>query len=288
MKEVYAERGEVILLGRRGEHLARRILFDVTDWQAAYGEGTVQMLVQRSQDERPYPCAVSVRNGIARWDVRAVDVAVVNKGRVELQYCVGDTVVKSDIYRTETMEAIGEVGSVPPNPEKDWVETVLQAARDAEQSAQSAHDVIAQAITIGENGNWFINGGDTCVSAIGPQGEAGSRGPAGESGLPRVDCRADKTATLALESNVEYQFYRKMTSLTVTGFTPGESNRASYWCIRFRTADEGITVTLPDYVVWSYGATPVFTGDREYTLMFTLSIEPDEYHIIGVWSEVEA
>ncbi len=37
-------------------------------------------------------------------------------------------------------------------------------------------------VTVGENGNWFINGVDTGVSAQGPQGETGPQGPQGETG----------------------------------------------------------------------------------------------------------
>ena len=38
------------------------------------------------------------------------------------------------------------------------------------------------AITIGENGNWFINGEDSGIKAQGPQGSEGQQGPAGEQG----------------------------------------------------------------------------------------------------------
>lgn len=37
-------------------------------------------------------------------------------------------------------------------------------------------------ITIGENGNWFINGEDSGIKAQGPQGSEGQQGPAGEQG----------------------------------------------------------------------------------------------------------
>ena len=38
-------------------------------------------------------------------------------------------------------------------------------------------------ITIGENGNWYIDGVDTGVSANGPKGEQGIQGEKGEQGI---------------------------------------------------------------------------------------------------------
>lgn len=173
MNEIKASTGRIVVLGRRDENLARCVTFDISEWQKLYGEGTVQLLAQRCQDTTPYPVDVTVKDGIVRWEVKEADVAVPGEGMAELQYHVGDTVAKSATYRTLTMPALGAVGPVPPDPEKDWVETVLQAARDAEQSAQDARDAVTQTITIGENGNWFIDGEDTGVSATGPKPERG-------------------------------------------------------------------------------------------------------------------
>ena len=38
------------------------------------------------------------------------------------------------------------------------------------------------AITIGENGNWYIDGTDTGVSATGPKGDTGANGQDGQNG----------------------------------------------------------------------------------------------------------
>ena len=281
MKEVCAKHGQVIVLGRRGEHLARCITFDVRDWQSAYGEGTVQLLAQRSEDETPYPCAVSVQDGMARWAVKTVDVAVPGAGSAELQYRVGDAVVKSELYRTLTMEALGEAGPVPPEPERDWVDSILQAARDAEQSAQDARKAVTQIITIGENGNWFIDGEDTGFSVSGPRGEQGERG---ESGFPAMVCLPGTTQSLALANNTDYRCTDAITDLTVAGFEANAHGRREGWSIQF-AAGGSITVTLPDSVVWNYGATPVFTPGSEYHLMFTPLLNGK---VLGVWNEVEA
>lgn len=278
MKEVCAEQRKVVVLGRQGEHLARCVVFDIGDWQAVYGAGTVQLLAQRSGDETPYPCPVSVEGGAVRWAVRDRDAARPGHGRLELQYRVGDTVVKSEIYRTLTMEALGNVGPVPSAPEKNWVDTVLQAACDAQQNAQAAKEAVTRTITIGENGNWFIEGEDTGFSVSGPRGEPG------ESGFPAMVNLTDTTQSLALAGNTDYRCTDAVTALTVTGFEAAPNGRREGWSIHF-VAGTTILVMLPDSVVWNYGAAPVFTPGSEYWLLFTPLLNGK---VLGVWNEVEA
>ena len=45
-------------LGLQGENLARTLEFDISDWRAEYGEGTVQLLHRRFGDRDPYPAAI--------------------------------------------------------------------------------------------------------------------------------------------------------------------------------------------------------------------------------------
>lgn len=278
MKEVRAKQGQVLVLGRRGEHLARCITFDMAGWQETYGAGAVQLLAQRCEDEEPYPCDVTIQGDMARWAVTEVDVAMPGDGRLELQYRVGDTVVKSEIYRTLTMEALGNVGPVPSAPEKNWLDTVLQAASDAQQSAQAAKEAVIRTITIGENGNWCIDGKDTGVSASGPRGERG------ESGYPAMMHLSGTTQSLALGNNTDYRCTDAVTALTVTDFEADPNGRREGWSIQF-VAGTTILVMLPDSVVWNYGATPVFTPGSAYWLLFTPLLNGK---VLGVWNEVEA
>ena len=226
----------------------------------------------------PYPCAVTVQNGKARWAVRDVDVAVPGIGKLELQYRVGDAVVKSEIYRTLTMEAMGEAGPVPPDPEKNWVETVLQAASDAQQSAKDAREAVKATISISEEGNWLIGGEDTGVSAAGPQGERG------ESGFPAELDLVGATHVLTLQNNRDYRCMDRVASLAVTSFAADSDGKSQCWSIHF-VAGSSITVVLPDTVVWNCGASPVFTPGSEYYLMFTPLLNGK---VLGVWNEVRA
>lgn len=180
---------EEIKLGRRGENQARKVVFDVLEkWREGYGEGVASLIVQRNGDAQPYPVTVTEDNGALVWLVSSVDTAVAGEGAAELRYTVGDTIVKSQIYKTRVRETLEDSGETPPPAYQSWVDEVLQAAADAE-TAVSKMPYVDET-----TGNWFkwdATAGafaDTGVAATGPQGEVGpkgdtgARGPKGETG----------------------------------------------------------------------------------------------------------
>lgn len=198
MNEIKANPGRIVVLGRRKENQARCVTFDIVDWQREYGDGTVYLLAQRCQDEAPYPCAVTVENGIARWVINEADVAVPGQGKAELQYHVGDMVAVSETYRTWVQESLDEEGPEPPEPEQSWVDAVLKAASEVEEAAKGA---VVESLTIGENGNWFIADEDTGVPATGPHGEPGAEGQKGESGVYCGETEPDSDYDVWIDPN---------------------------------------------------------------------------------------
>ncbi len=178
---------EEIKLGRRGENQARKVVFDVLEkWREGYGEGVASLIVQRNGDAQPYPVTVTEDNGALVWLVSSVDTAVAGEGAAELRYTVGDTIVKSQIYKTRVRETLEDSGETPPPAYQSWVDEVLQAAADAE-TAVSKMPYVDET-----TGNWFkwdaAAGAfaDTGVAATGPQGEVGPKGDTGEQG-PKGD-----------------------------------------------------------------------------------------------------
>lgn len=174
---------EEIKLGRRGENQARKVVFDVLEkWREGYGEGVASLIVQRNGDAQPYPVTVTEDDGALVWLVSSVDTAVAGEGAAELRYTVGDTIVKSQIYKTRVRETLEDSGETPPPAYQSWVDEVLQAAADAE-TAVSKMPYVDEA-----TGNWFkwdATAGafaDTGVAATGPQGEVGPKGDTGAQG----------------------------------------------------------------------------------------------------------
>lgn len=181
---------EEIKLGRRGENQARKVVFDVLGkWREGYGEGVASLIVQRNGDAQPYPVTVTEEDGALVWLVSSVDTAVAGEGAAELRYTVGDTIVKSQIYKTRVRETLEDSGETPPPAYQSWVDEVLQAAADAE-TAVSKMPYVDET-----TGNWFkwdaAAGAfaDTGVAATGPQGEVGPKGETGEQG-PKGDTGA--------------------------------------------------------------------------------------------------
>ena len=181
---------EEIKLGRRGENQARKVVFDVLGkWREGYGEGVASLIVQRNGDAQPYPVTVTEEDGALVWLVSNVDTVVAGEGAAELRYTVGDTIVKSQIYKTRVRETLEDSGETPPPAYQSWVDEVLQAAADAE-TAVSKMPYVDET-----TGNWFkwdaAAGAfaDTGVAATGPQGEVGPKGDTGEQG-PKGDTGA--------------------------------------------------------------------------------------------------
>lgn len=61
------------------------------------------------------------------------------------------------------------------------------------QPGQDGHTPI---ITIGDTGNWYVDGVDTGIKAQGPQGEIGPQGPKGDAGISVVSTSIDENGDL--------------------------------------------------------------------------------------------
>lgn len=175
-----AKSGHTLFLGRQGENLARHILFDLTAWLDAYGEGRAALAVLRSGDTLPYPASNTRTEGDTLiWTPTAADTDRAGYGKCELRWYVGDVLVKSELWMTFTASALGET-SEAPDPTEDFI-AAMQRIGSAVQEAER------HAPCIGENGNWwlwnteneaFADSGHPARGETGPQGERGDPGDA--------------------------------------------------------------------------------------------------------------
>ena len=199
----------VIDLGRRGENLARQIVFDVRRWSELYGGGTAQLLHKRPGESDFYPCALSRVSGdtVDRvlWKVTSAETEKAGAGQAELRYIVGETLVKSVVFPTAVAESLSGAETSVPSPAQGWADQVLSAASAVaqavvhaprvgsygnwevwDQSANAYADTGVPAAgeppAIGSNGNWLILGEDTGFPATGPMGPQGPKGDTGETG----------------------------------------------------------------------------------------------------------
>ena len=161
MEQVKANTLSTIPLGRQGENLARQILFDVSGWESEYGPGSVELIAQRPGDETPYP-VVTARDGDGVvWTVTSADTLYPgDSGRCELRYYVGETLAKSRIWGTYVARAMDTPSeTTPPEPEKGWVDKVLEAGTSAKEAAERAEEAAKQAESAVPSGSLSIGNG---------------------------------------------------------------------------------------------------------------------------------
>ncbi|WP_130869170.1 hypothetical protein [Intestinimonas massiliensis (ex Afouda et al. 2020)] len=150
MKTITASPGIVLSLGREGENAVRQVIFDITDWHSEFGaDGTVALLAQRPGETEPYPVDIVVSGSAVTWLVSAADTAKPGiYGQAELQYRIGDVVVKSAIWRTFIADSLGGPSPEPPEPQQAWVDQVMDAAQTVETAVVNGPKI--------QDGNWWV------------------------------------------------------------------------------------------------------------------------------------
>lgn len=136
MQSIYAHPGVHLALGRKGENVARQVVFDLRAWRAAYGDGAVSLCAKRAGDAEPYPCGVTQDEDTAVWVLWAADVDKPGWGNVQLSYYVGDTLAKSQTWRTLVAPSLCACGD-PGEVQQGWLD---QAGKDAAAAQQGAKD----------------------------------------------------------------------------------------------------------------------------------------------------
>lgn len=146
MQSIYAHPGVHLALGRKGENVARQVVFDLRAWRAAYGDGAVSLCAKRAGDAEPYPCGVTQDEDTAVWVLRAIDVDNPGWGNVQLSYYVGDTLAKSQTWRTLVAPSLCACGD-PGEVQQGWLDqagkdaaAAQQGAKDAQEAQQAAKD----------------------------------------------------------------------------------------------------------------------------------------------------
>lgn len=181
---IKAKCGDVLNIGKQGENLARSVEFDITKWQAEYGDGYAQLIVQRNGDPAAYPATITEQDGIVTWAITSADNANVGYGSAELRYIVDLVVVKSvtyTIYVAKSLDGSGEA----PEPWQSWVDEVLEAGEEAREAREAWEnmDAVAETLPAGSDATASYSAGTLTLGIPrGDRGERGERGLQGERG----------------------------------------------------------------------------------------------------------
>ena len=133
MRTVQSSKVCRVLIGHSGENEAVRVQFSIEGFETEFPGGSATLYVQRFGDKDAYPVPVDVDGANAYWTVTSADSAKPGHVRCELQWVVGDTIVKSDIYGFYFLKAI-DVGTEPPDePAKRWTDRIEEKIGDLSQ-----------------------------------------------------------------------------------------------------------------------------------------------------------
>jgi len=121
-----------ISIGHKAEKGVEAIEFDLTAWVETYGSGTLTVIMRRWGDAIPYPIALKIdENNKATWTLSDIDTAKAGMAYAQLNYIVGDEVVKkSDIYTFRVMDSLTGEGE-PPEAYESWLEHLQHLAAEA-------------------------------------------------------------------------------------------------------------------------------------------------------------
>ncbi len=132
----------VIALGKQGENQAVRVTLP----NIRAGAGSILLLHQRSDDQKPYPVPVVEADGGIIWTVSSTDTAYPGRGQAELQWLGADgAIVKSVTYQTNVIRALTTPGAVPDEPLKPYTQAVARDAQAAKDAAANATEAARRA-----------------------------------------------------------------------------------------------------------------------------------------------
>ena len=182
-------RAGVIDLGKQVEGLVTRVVLP----NVRRGEGAVQLVHQRADDQKPYLVPITEDGDKVYWIVNRLDTAYPGRGQAELQWLgVNGEVAKSVTYQTNTTRSMAEPGAVPDEPLKPYTQAVArdaQAAKDAAASAtEAARTAEASATQAGLSADNAakslkqLKDGIASGDFRGEKGDKGDKGDPGEKG----------------------------------------------------------------------------------------------------------
>lgn len=168
-----------IPLGRQGENAARRIQFNLSSWQMAFGDGFPKLIHKRAGDSIAYLVPLEVDGAAAYWNVSRVDTENPGAGKCELSYYVGDVIVKSVMYSTKVEASMNEEVGYEPEDVPDWLDAVNAAiansdaaAERAQEAAKAAQDAAKTANDAAENAGSGSGDGEIPSDSVATDEEA--------------------------------------------------------------------------------------------------------------------
>lgn len=157
----FQEQPSLGVLGRTGEHEARRISFDCGEVLKTWPEATILCVCRRPCDTAAYPIPLTTDGTTYTMPLTSRETAASGTIKLELRAVRDDTVLKSAIFYGRILPSLNGQKDAPGNPLSD----ALNRLESTIANAQTLADEIRQKLDNGE-----------FVGERGPQGEPGKDG----------------------------------------------------------------------------------------------------------------
>lgn len=126
-----------VVIGRQTETGVEQISIDCSAWFEKWPELSLSVWHTRPTEEAAYPAVCHMDGNCLVWGINAADTALYGEGMAEIVGVADGQKKLSAIMQTHIFKSCTSDTTEAPAPAQAWVDTVLDAARRAEEAAAS-------------------------------------------------------------------------------------------------------------------------------------------------------
>lgn len=175
----FQEQPSLGVLGRTGEHEARRISFDCGEVLKTWPEATILCVCRRPCDTAAYPIPLTADGTTYTMPLASRETAAAGTIKLELRAVRDDTVLKSAIFYGRILPSLNGQKDAPGNPLSDALNRLESTIADAQTLADEIRQKLDNGEFIGERGPQGDKGDKGEPGAKGDKGDKGDRGADG-------------------------------------------------------------------------------------------------------------
>ncbi len=175
----FQEQPSLGVLGRTGEHEARRISFDCGEVLKTWPEAAILCVCRRPCDTAAYPISLTADGTTCTMPLTSRETAAAGTIKLELRAVQNDTVLKSAIFYGRILPSLNGQKDAPGNPLSDALNRLESTIADAQTLADEIRQKLDNGEFVGEQGPQGEPGEQGVPGERGPQGEKGEQGEPG-------------------------------------------------------------------------------------------------------------
>ena len=217
----FQEQPSLGVLGRTGEHEARRISFDCGEVLKTWPEAAILCVCRRPCDTAAYPIPLTADDTTYTMPLTSRETAAAGTIKLELRAVRDDTVLKSAIFYGRILPSLNGQKDAPGNPLSDALNRLESTIANAQTLADEIRQKLDNGEFVGERGPQGEKG------ETGAKGDKGDKGDKGADGAPGKDGKDGSDANVTAENIQSALGYAPVKDVQVAGtsvMTDGVAN----------------------------------------------------------------